>query len=306
MCSDFNNEQYKILLESTKAIPWKINWITKQFDYIGPQIEELLGWPQESWKSAEDWAGRMHPEDRESIVNYCVGQSDAGVDREADYRALTKDGSYVWIRDVVHVIRNEGVVESLVGFMFDITERKKAEEELNRLNRELVLLSFNDSLTGISNRRMFDQTLTKEWGRAQRNQHPLSLIILDIDYFKQYNDQHGHQKGDDCLKTVAEELSKISQRSSDLIARYGGDELVILLPETSDREAINLAKKCLGAISNKKIPHGLSIVSDVLTASIGVSTCIPAVDTQPTLLLEAADRLLYQAKENGRNRVEYG
>ena len=305
MSSDLSNEQYRILLESTKVIPWKINWITKQFDYIGPQIEDLLGWSQESWKDAGDWAARIHADDRENIVNYCVGQSDAGIDHEADYRALTNNGDYVWIRDLVHVIRNQGVVESLVGFRFDITERKQAEEELARLNKELVSLSFGDSLTGISNRRMFDQTLAKEWRRGQRSQQPLSLIMLDIDYFKQYNDQHGHQKGDDCLKTVSKVLSTISRRSSDLIARYGGDELVILLPETPADEACLLAQECLRIVSELKIPHGLSIASDVLTTSVGVSTFIPSDDSNPSVLVEAADRLLYQAKENGRNRVEY-
>ena len=117
---------YKTLLESTKAIPWKIDWATLKFSYIGPQIEKLLGWTPESWVSVEDWAARMHPDDREWVVNFCVAQSQAGADHEADYRAMTKDGEYLWIRDVVHVVRNEnGDVDSLVGFMFDISERKK-------------------------------------------------------------------------------------------------------------------------------------------------------------------------------------
>lgn len=119
---------YKTLLESTKAIPWKIDWSTMKFAYIGPQIESLLGWTPSSWQSVEDWAERMHPDDRESVVNFCVSQSKAGTDHEPDYRALTKDGDYVWIRDVVHVVRNkEGEVDSLVGFMFDISERKKTK-----------------------------------------------------------------------------------------------------------------------------------------------------------------------------------
>ena len=126
---------YKTLLESTKAIPWKINWKTKQFDYVGPQIEELLGWPQNSWLTAIDWIERIHAEDREETVNYCVGQSENGIDHEADYRALKADGGYVWIRDVVHVIRDsDGVTTDLVGFMFDISERKRMEELLLTLN----------------------------------------------------------------------------------------------------------------------------------------------------------------------------
>ena len=133
MKKNITSDQYKTLLESTKAIPWKIDWETQTFTYIGPQIEGILGWPQDSWKTAKDWASRMHPEDREFTVNYCITQSDNGIDHEADYRALTKDGGYVWIRDVVHVIRKNGKVESLVGFMLDITERKKIAQEKKEL-----------------------------------------------------------------------------------------------------------------------------------------------------------------------------
>jgi PAS domain S-box-containing protein len=119
----------QLLLESTNAIPWKIDWASKQFSYIEPQIERLLGWEQSSWKNVQDWADRMHPEDRDWVVEYCVSQSSAGVDHEADYRALTRSGSYVWIRDVAHVVRSEGRTEALVGFMFDVTERKQAEDD---------------------------------------------------------------------------------------------------------------------------------------------------------------------------------
>jgi|GEM_PF-3561596 len=129
---------YKTLLESTKAIPWKLDWGSMSFSYIGPQIESLLGWAPSSWLSVEDWAARMHPDDRECVVNYCVAQSQQGIDHEADYRALTKDGGYVWIRDVVHVIRkDDGEVEALVGFMFDISERKALEQSLESSNAEL-------------------------------------------------------------------------------------------------------------------------------------------------------------------------
>ena len=144
---------YKTLLESTKAIPWKIDWATKQFAYIGPQIEALLGWAPSSWVTVGDWASRMHPEDREWVVNYCVAQSLAGVDHEADYRALTRDDRYVWIRDVVHVVRNDdGTVASLIGFMFDISERKRTEQQLITLQKELEELSFRDGLTVVANR----------------------------------------------------------------------------------------------------------------------------------------------------------
>ena len=119
---------YKTLLESTRAIPWKIDWKTMTFAYIGPQIESLLGWSQASWVSAEDWAARIYADDRDRVVEFCISQSQNGVDHEADYRALTAAGDYVWIRDVVR--DDNGEVDALIGFMFDISERKKTEEQL--------------------------------------------------------------------------------------------------------------------------------------------------------------------------------
>ncbi len=207
---NFENDDgvYKTLLESTKAIPWKIDWASMKFSYIGPQIEALLGWSADSWVSVEDWAMRMHPDDRERVVNFCVAQSQAGIDHEADYRALTKDNGYVWIRDVVHVVRNsQGEAEALVGFMFDISERKKTEEKLLSLQKELEVLSFKDGLTNIANRRSFDAHFEAAWEQAQREQQPLSVLLFDVDFFKQYNDLYGHIQGDGCLIDIAQMLS---------------------------------------------------------------------------------------------------
>ncbi|MDZ4097919.1 MAG: sensor domain-containing diguanylate cyclase [Methylophilaceae bacterium] len=295
---------YKTLLESPKAIPWKIDWATLKFSYIGPQIEKLLGWTPESWVSVEDWAARMHPDDREWVVNFCVAQSQAGAGHEADYRAITKDGEYVWIRDVVHVVRNEnGDVDSLVGFMFDISERKKTEHQLLDLQKELEDLSFKDGLTGVANRRMFDSILEVEWANAKRNQQPLSLILLDIDYFKQYNDSYGHIQGDDCLKRVAKTLSSSATRSKDFIARFGGEEFVLVLPETDEKAAKKVAERCRKLIFKEQIPHESSLVSHVLTISIGVASITPSHQDEALAFVEEVDRRLYMAKENGRNRI---
>ena len=295
---------YKTLLESTKAIPWKINWRTKQFDYIGPQIEALLGWPQGSWLGAMDWIERIHPEDRDYTVNFCVSQSEEGADHEADYRALKADGSYVWIRDVVHVIRDEnGVTTDLVGFMFDISERKKMEEDLLALNRRLAVWSHQDGLTGAANRRMFDQTMETEWAHAKRNQEPLALALLDIDYFKQYNDIYGHVQGDICLARVAAAIGGIPLRSTDLFARYGGEEFVLVLPQTAPEAAVQLAERCREAVAALQIPHSGSNADRVVTISVGVCSLVPADDSTYTALVERADRMLYHAKQAGRNRV---
>ncbi|WP_417580598.1 sensor domain-containing diguanylate cyclase [Nitrincola sp.] len=295
---------YKTLLESTRAIPWKIDWETLTFVYIGPQIEELLGWKQDSWVGINDWAERMHPDDRERVVNFCVAQSKAGADHEADYRALTPEGEYIWIRDVVHVVRNsDGQVESLIGFMFDITERKKNEQELLQLQQQLQELSFKDALTGIANRRMFDERLEAEWSDAQRHQQPLSLIMIDIDFFKQYNDIYGHVKGDSCLKKVAQTLNSAALRSGDFLARFGGEEFVMLLPKTDNDAAAKVAERCRKLIFKQQIPHPASDASSVLTISIGVGTHTPARTDQASDFIEAVDRRLYQSKQQGRNCI---
>jgi diguanylate cyclase (GGDEF)-like protein/PAS domain S-box-containing protein len=298
---------YKTLLESTNAIPWKIDWNSMKFAYIGPQIEKLLGWPPSSWVNVENWAERMHPEDREWVVNFCVAQSQAGTDHEADYRALTKDGDYVWIRDVVHVVRNEdGGVDSLIGFMFDISERKKTEEKLLSLQKELEELSFKDGLTGIANRRMFDSIMEVEWANARRHNQPLSLIMLDIDYFKQYNDHYGHIQGDDCLKRVGQTLSSAATRSRDFFARFGGEEFVLVLPETDAKSAKMVAERCRKLIFKEQIPHEKSKISQILTISLGVGTIIPSHQDDPIGFIEEVDKRLYQAKQQGRNCIVRG
>lgn len=302
--TDIDSTIYKTLLESTKAIPWKIDWSTMRFAYIGPQIEKLLGWPPSSWVSVEDWAARMHPEDRERVVNFCVAQSKAGTDHEADYRALTQGGGYVWIRDVVHVVRNEnGEVDSLIGFMFDISERKKTEEELATLQKELEELSFKDGLTGVANRRMFDSILDVAWTHARRNNQSLALIMVDIDYFKQYNDHYGHIQGDDCLKRVARALSSAATRSRDFLARFGGEEFVLVLPETDEKAAIKIAERCRNRVFQEQIPHEKSPVSQILTVSIGVGAVVPTLQNEPLRFVEDVDKRLYLAKRHGRNRI---
>ena len=299
------NDVYKTLLESTKAIPWKIDWATLQFTYIGPQIEELLGWEPASWQTVEDWATRMHPEDRQWVVDYCVSQSQSGIDHEADYRALNKNGDYVWIRDVVHVVRKQnGEVDSLIGFMFDITERKKTEQELFKLQKELEELSFKDGLTGVANRRMFDNVIETEWLKARQNKQPLSLIVIDIDFFKEYNDCYGHLQGDDCLKQVATTLNNVAARSRDFFGRFGGEEFVMLLPETDNNAAWSIAERCRQALFKKQIPHDRSKVSQLLTISLGVSTMIPSINDEHNELIDRADKQLYQAKQKGRNCIQ--
>ncbi len=213
------------------------------------------------------------------------------------------DGRHIPVRLSGQIVEidNEKYIWSSVE---DISDRKLVEEELARLYQDMKELSLQDGLTGVANRRMFDDILNKEWKRAQRSGLPLSLIMFDIDYFKQYNDYYGHLKGDDCLKQVSSILRKESKRASDLLARYGGEEFVLLLPETSEAQAYEIAMQCISAVQDKQIVHEYSLVSDTLTISAGISSIVPFRESEPLALINAADELLYQAKRNGRNRVE--
>ncbi len=305
--TESDNAVYRTLLESTRAIPWKIDWPTATFAYIGPQIEPLLGWKQDSWVTVNDWAERMHPDDRAWVVDYCVSQSQAGVDHEADYRALNAQGEYVWIRDVVHVVRNAaGEPEALIGFMFDISERKKTEERLLDLQKQLEDFSFRDGLTGVSNRRKFDAVLDEEWDAARRHTQPLSLILIDIDFFKQYNDCYGHVQGDECLKRVGAALGSVANRPRDLLARYGGEEFVLVLPATDEAAALRVGERVRQALFKAQIPHAASAVGQLLTVSQGVGTIIPSASDTLMQFIDTVDRRLYRAKQAGRDRSVAG
>lgn len=176
-------------------------------------------------------------------------------------------------------------------------------EELERVNQKLKDLADLDGLTGISNRRHFDYTLSKECRLARRSKEPISLIMADIDFFKPFNDIYGHQGGDDCLKLVAKTLSPLISRAGDMVARYGGEEFVIILPNTDADGALMVAEKMRKAIESLEINHEGSSVSSFVSMSLGVAVETEVENIQPAELIEAADKNLYKAKEAGRNRV---
>lgn len=160
-----------------------------------------------------------------------------------------------------------------------------------------------DGLTGISNRRYFETCIAHEWHRAMRLYSEVSLIFIDIDFFKKYNDHYGHLNGDDCIRKVARTIGDMAKRSTDVSARYGGEEFVVLLPDTELAHAIHLAQTIKYAVSELNLEHAASEVSDNVTLSIGVATMRPQPQQAPTLLIEAADKALYQAKNEGRDRI---
>jgi diguanylate cyclase (GGDEF)-like protein/PAS domain S-box-containing protein len=200
-----------------------------------------------------------------------------------------------------------GLASELVGMVQhfkDITERKRYEDALKQANRELEQLAAADGLTGLANRRIFDERLHAEWMRMAREKQPFSLVLCDIDFFKKYNDYYGHQSGDACLKAVAKCIKSAVQRPGDLVARYGGEEFGILLPNTDSGGAFQLAEKIRTAICSIKLEHARSAVSDSVTICLGVATVVPSMECdEAEKLLKAADQALYASKMNGRNRV---
>ena len=168
------------------------------------------------------------------------------------------------------------------------------------LLRKLVFL---DGLTGVFNRRYFDQQISTEWARAARNHSPLSLILLDVDYFKRFNDQYGHQAGDDALRMVSAALKSCLRRPADLVARYGGEEFGCVLPETSFEDAQLIANELERKVRELAVPHASSSVDSVITISVGLATRLGHADGDVKDLVGLADRMLYKAKNTGRGRV---
>jgi diguanylate cyclase (GGDEF)-like protein len=182
-----------------------------------------------------------------------------------------------------------------------VRARVRNHIQMKRQADMLRRLSFIDGLTGIANRRHFDEMLDKGWRRCGRNGSPLSVVMIDVDHFKRFNDHYGHQGGDDCLKAIAEMLAGGVGRPDDLVARFGGEEFVCLLPGTDEKGASEVAHRLQAAVREARIPHAMSPVAPHVTLSMGVATAWPGGDNAPDQLLRLADGLLYQAKSGGRN-----
>ncbi|MEG4319390.1 MULTISPECIES: diguanylate cyclase [unclassified Microcoleus] len=214
------------------------------------------------------------------------------------------DGTLTWIsinsQPLFHL--NESQPYAVVTTFADITERKLAEEMLRNLAEQERLIATTDGLTQVANRRCFDERLQLEWHRLMQGKQQLSLIMLDVDYFKRYNDRYGHQAGDTCLVQVASSAAAAVKRSTDLFVRYGGEEFAAILPNTDAAGAIAVAESIRDAIRDLAIPHEQSDVSAIVTVSMGIASMVPSRGKSPAQLIAAADRALYDAKRQGRDR----
>jgi diguanylate cyclase (GGDEF)-like protein/PAS domain S-box-containing protein len=271
--------------------------------YVSPGIKSLTGW------DPADLVGRfvkdvVHPGDAaemEMALRALRAGSEGGT---LEYRARKRDGDYLWVEGSLRVYRHPATGRP-VGFLNtvrDISERKRSEEHLQSAYRAMETLVVVDALTGIANRRRFDDALATEWRRALREASKLSLLLIDADHFKRYNDTYGHVRGDSCLKQIAEAALDVVLRPGDLVARYGGEEFAVVLPGTDESGAVAVAEDICQAVRSRQLPHEGNLPG-IVTVSIGCATIVPHRGKSAQDLIELADQALYRAKSRGRNRV---
>ena len=281
---------------------------------ISPAAKKMFGYEQDyNHFVGSKLFDYIIAEDRERARANIHSMVKDGYSGPNEYQGIRKDGS------TFDIEVNSGLIQGanrqpakMVFIARDITERKQAEAQIQQLIQLLEIekntaeLNANtDSLTGLANRRYFDDALEKEFNRLKRSGAPLSLIMLDVDHFKKFNDRYGHLAGDNCLRQIGITLKTFIKRATDLAARYGGEEFVVVLAETDQPGAANLAEQIRKAIEALAIPHAESGVSAYVTVSLGVTTVHTALLAAPEQVVALADDALYCAKNEGRNRISY-
>jgi diguanylate cyclase (GGDEF)-like protein len=246
----------------------------------------------------------VHPDDRLNAENMVHDLRSGGNGGLLECRVRNKDGDFVWVEANLRPVRDPatGAAVGILNMVRDIAKRKKIELELKEANAALEAMSLSDALTHVANRRRYDQCLSDEWRRAMREKSPLSLLLLDVDWFKSFNDTYGHPCGDACLKQIAEAAQDVVFRPSDLVARIGGEEFAVILPNTPEAGALEVAEQICSAVRHRRLPHNTNPLGWV-TISIGCSTLVPTDSLSASTLMRLADKALYTAKHGGRNQV---
>ncbi|MFG1428869.1 sensor domain-containing diguanylate cyclase [Roseixanthobacter glucoisosaccharinicivorans] len=272
--------------------------------YVSPSSTRLFGWSPEEMtgKRPHDFILQEHlPDITASVARMLAGADDGN---PLPLRVACKKGGTVWVEAKSRAVRDPvtGVLTDFVLILRDITERRKLEAQLEEMAR-------TDGLTKLANRRAFDEVLEREWRRTVRTKGQMSLVLIDIDNFKAFNDQYGHQVGDDCLRAVAAAIAETIRRPGDTAARYGGEEIAVVLPDTDATGACDVAERLRAAVEGLRVPHEGNHAFGCVTVSIGVATALSRLGgtvSMPESLLAASDAALYKAKHNGRNRIESG
>jgi len=273
-----------------------------------PRFFELIGYSPEKLQPTEkNLRELLHPDDREPVWKAGNEQLKKGDVLDLDFRFRTGHRGYRWFNSRARAVRDgEGRLLRLAGSLTDIHDRRIAEEALHTAQVELTRMAYRDTLTDLHNRRYFDEHFQREWERARRSRQPLALVLIDLDYFKSYNDRYGHPAGDACLVEFARLLARCAGRPADIVARLGGEEFGLVLPETSALGGEEVAQRLQVMLKQKAIPHA-GAPKGVLTFSAGVAA-IEAPDGPGTAeLRDQADRALYEIKRGGRDAVlRYG
>lgn len=289
---------FRLLAEGSSDMVTRIG-LDERLRYVSPSSVRVVGWRPNQLIGTPALAG-IKPEDLPE-VQAIVGALRRGEREEArlTYRNVHRQHGEVWLESTMRVTRRgNGNVDGVVAITRDITEQK-------RLETRLETLAIEDSLTGLANRRRFDERLKEEWARAYRDRSSLALLMIDVDHFKAYNDEYGHPAGDACLRLVAKVIAAETQRAGDLAARYGGEEFAMLLPNTDAAGCARVGERIRNAVHQAGLVHRSNPVAGCVTASIGGAACRPALERTAGVasLVEAADQALYAAKEAGRNRL---
>ncbi|MGO4669887.1 diguanylate cyclase [Bosea sp. 2RAB26] len=289
---------FRLLAEESSDLVTRIDF-DERILYASPASARVLGWAPAQLVGTSALAGVNH-EDRPRVEQTIEALKRGEMDEARMlYRIRHREKSEIWVETTMRATRNSdtGLINGFVALSRDMTQHKDLEAKL-------AVLAASDGLTGLGNRRCFDERLEQEWARARREGTPISLLMIDIDHFKMFNDQFGHQAGDSCLRTIASVLANQALRSADLAARYGGEEFALLLPNTDSDGCEQVGTRVLEALHEIQIEDG-SVAAWRTTASIGGATIWPnaATATNHASLVEAADRALYAAKNGGRDRL---
>ena len=271
--------------------------------YISPSIHNMGGWSPEEINRQEPLA-LVHRDDLENIKDALRELQESIDNTVIELRMRTRKADYIWVECSMRIYRDTvtGKRAGILNLVRNIGERKRAAQELQAAYTALEAMAVVDALTGLANRRRFDTYLTSEWRREMRDANPLSLLMLDADFFKSYNDGYGHVRGDSCLKQIAEACMDVVSRPGDLVARYGGEEFAIILAETDNAGAVQVGHEICEALRARKLKHE-SNPAGYVTISIGCATMIPQRGRHATDLIEIADKALYHAKHSGRDQV---
>lgn len=295
-------KRYQLLANNSRDIV-VLSTLGGRREYVSPAVQDVLGWTQEEW-THQDSTDLMHPEDVEGYRRMLQEMLHGQDCRIFCYRTRHKDGRYLWMEASIRLLLDEetGKPSAFIGNVRDVSQRVDAERKLEAAYQQMQEQAQRDGLTGLHNRRRFDEVLELEWRRNKRSQKPLALLMVDLDRFKQINDQFGHRVGDHCLQVLALSLQQMGRRPGDLVARYGGEEFVVLLPGVDLLGAMIIAERLCRMVRMHPVDAGTGQPIK-LTVSVGVAARVPEPQVRADSLVEAADRAMYAAKAQGRDRV---